>query len=447
MSITLIKGAYIPSNNGIHKGTVAVCNDRILEVMTDGASLDIRADIEVDATGCLLLPGVIDDHVHFREPGLTHKATIATESRAAVAGGVTTIFDMPNCIPQTTTIQALMQKDDIAAETSLTNYSFYLGATSDNIGQIESINPATTCGVKLFMGSSTGGMLVNDDENILNVFKASPVIVAAHCEDSDIINRNMDYYSNICGGEPPVTYHHLIRSGEACYESSARAASLADRTGAHLHLLHITTKRELSLLSMGDISSKKLTAEVCPAHLMFTDTDYASLGTRIKCNPAVKSAEDREALRSATASGLIDVVGTDHAPHLMSEKLGGCKSAASGMPVLPYSLPAMMELVDEGILQIQDVVRTMCHTPALLFNLKERGFIRKGYKADLTVIARNEEGFEVRDNEVPNRCGWSPFNGHRFRWQVLHTWVNGNHVYDNGIINDNYKGEKAIFDR
>lgn len=453
MSSTLIQNATIASAEGLRLGSVLISGDRISDISYDGQIPSGKADVVIDATGYLLFPGIIDGHVHFREPGLTHKATIASESRAAVAGGVTTVFDMPNCIPQTTTIQALHDKCDTAARDSLTNYSFYLGATHDNISQIGDIDPATTCGVKLFMGSSTGNMLVDDRTDVLNILKASPVLVAAHCEDSGIISRNMQHYTELCGTEPPVSYHPLIRSAEACYASSALAIELADKASAHLHLLHISTARELSLLRQGDVRGKNITAEACPAHLFFTDADYGTLGSRIKCNPAIKTRNDREALRSAVASGLIDVVGTDHAPHLLEEKTGGCKSAASGMPVLPYSLSAMLEMADEGAFSICDIVRTMCNNPARLFNIKERGFIRAGYKADLTLVKKHTDNdrdageWTVRDDSVPNRCGWSPFDGYKFKYKVAYTWVNGNPVYSQGIISDNYRGEQVIFDR
>ncbi len=447
MSVTLIKNAELALQEGVRSGSVLISGDIILDILEPDAATPVVPDDIVDATGCLLFPGIIDDHVHFREPGLTHKACIATESRAAVAGGVTTVFDMPNCKPQTTSIAALEDKNSIAAENSLANYSFYLGATHDNISEIERIDPESTCGVKLFMGSSTGGMLVDDDSDISRVFKASPVIIAAHCEETGIINRNMEKYAAECGGEPPVEYHPLIRSAEACYASSARAIELADKTSARLHILHISTARELSLFRSGDVTEKRITSEVCPAHLFFSEEDYSRYGTRIKCNPAVKGIRERDALRLALASGLIDVVGTDHAPHLLSEKQGGCASAASGMPVLPYSLPVMLELYDNGVISISDIVRTMCHNPARLFDIADRGFIRKGYKADLALVRRNDSMQTVHDTDVPSRCSWSPFSGHRFGWLVSDTWVNGHHVFHEGNFNAQFKGQKIKFNR
>ena len=447
MSVTLITNVSIASQSGISIGSVLISGDTIGQILAPGDTPSVNPDVTIDGTDSILFPGIIDDHVHFRDPGLTHKATIATESRAAVAGGVTTVFDMPNCIPQSVTINTLRDKCATAKNDSLCNYSFYLGATRDNLSQIEHLDPAEFCGIKLFMGSSTGGMLIDDDSHIYNIFRAAPTPVAVHCEDSSIIARNMEYYSSFCNGEPPVRFHPLIRSAEACYASSAKAIEIAEKAGARLHILHITTGRELSLLTPGGIDTKQITAEVCPSHLMFSDADYGRLGTRIKCNPAVKSPRDRDALRKAIATGLIDVVGTDHAPHLLSEKQGGCRTAASGMPVLPYSLPAMLELADKGVITIPDIVRTMCHNPAVLFKIRQRGFIRKGYKADLTLVSKSPSPAPVSDESLPNKCRWSPFSGHTFEWQVTHTWVNGHQVYRNGQFNQEQKGEKVEFDR
>lgn len=457
MGRTLIKNATIVLGGHLCNGSLFIDGDTISEILRNPSDSDSgvndvsfsecirRADSVVDADGALLFPGIIDDHVHFRQPGLTHKGTIESESRAAVAGGVTSYFDMPNCIPQTTTLQTLRDKCSMASESSLANYSFYLGATRQNLPEIEQASPKDVCGVKMFMGSSTGGMLVDDDEHVFQVFKCSPVPVAVHCEDTGIINRNMEAYTARCGGEPPVVFHPLIRSAEACYASSSRAISLAVKAGAHLHLLHVSTARELSLLQYKPLSEKTVTAEACPGYLCFCDEDYQRLGPRIKVNPAIKSKGDREALRQALASGVIDVIGTDHAPHLLSEKQGGCKSAASGMPVLPYSLPVMLRLADEGIITIQDIARLMCHNPALIFKVEKRGFIKTGYKADLTLVRKC--GNTASDYAVPNKCAWTPFNGHAFGWKVVSTWVNGNLVYDRGEFFSNHKGEQITFNR
>lgn len=442
MSRTLIKDAMVVNEGLVQRASVLIENDTIAGIYTSDAP---KADTVIDAAGKWLLPGVIDDHVHFRDPGLTHKADMHTESLAAAAGGVTTVFDMPNCIPQTVTLQALQDKFDHAAETCLVNHSFYLGATHTNLDQIEKIDPAHVCGVKLFMGSSTGGMLLDDAASLKALFRTATVPVAVHCEETSIINANMERYTSQLGCEPPVKYHPLIRSEEACYASTSKALDVAAGTNVHLHILHITTARELELFGNGPLQNKQFTAEACPAHIWFTDADYATKGTLIKCNPAIKTAADRQALRLALTDGRIDVIGTDHAPHLLSEKQGGCKSAASGMPVLPYSLPLMLELTDRNILKPTDVVRLMCHNPAGLFKIKERGFIRKGYKADLTLVSHMTEAYEV--TPAFNRCGWNPFQGEHLHWKVCTTWINGHAAYRNGEFDTTQKGQPIKFNR
>ena len=444
MSRTLIKDAMVVNEGLVQRASVFIEDETIAGIFESDAP---QADTVIDAAGKWLLPGVIDDHVHFRDPGLTHKADMATESLAAAAGGVTTVFDMPNCIPQTVTIDALNDKFSHAAETCIVNHSFYLGATHNNIDQIEKIDPNHVCGVKLFMGSSTGGMLLDDRDSLKALFNAAPVPVAVHCEETSIINANMERYTTQYGSEPPVKYHPLIRSEEACYASTSKALNVAAGTNVHLHILHLTTAHELELFSNGPLQGKQFTAEACPAHLWFTDADYSTKGTRIKCNPAIKTAADRDALRLALTDGHIDVIGTDHAPHLLSEKQGGCRTAASGMPVLPYSLPAMLELMERGILKMTDVVRLMCHNPAQIFSIKERGYIRQGYKADLTLVSRTDQVYTVSDADVPNKCGWTPFDGDEFHWRVCATWVNGHAVYDNGHFDTSIKGQPVKFKR
>lgn len=446
MSRTLIKNATVVNEDHMMRASVLIEGELIAGIYPH-ITEEIKADTVIDADGRLLLPGAIDDHVHFRDPGLTHKADMATESLAAAAGGVTSVFDMPNCIPQTVTMEALKDKFEHAAECCLVNHSFYLGATRTNLDLVEDLDPGYICGVKLFMGSSTGGMLLDDKDSLKSLFRAAPVPVAVHCEETDIINANMERYTLECGGEPPVQYHPLIRSEEACYASTSKAMEVAAGTNVHLHILHLTTARELALFSKGPVQGKQFTAEACPSHLWFTDADYATKGTRIKCNPAIKTAADRDALRRALTDGLIDVIGTDHAPHLLSEKQGGCRTAASGMPVLPYSLPAMLELTRQGILDIPQVVRLMCHNPATLFNISRRGFIRPGYKADLTLISPTEQGYQVSDSDVPCRCGWTPFNGERFHYRVSATWVNGHAVYRDGQFDVSTKGQQIKFNR
>ena len=445
MSTTLIKNATVVNEGQMQQASVLIDGDIISDIFTLAPLPE--ADNVVDAQGKWLLPGAIDDHVHFRDPGLTHKADFTTESRAAAAGGVTTVFDMPNCIPQTTTLEAIEDKFKGASDCCLVNHSFYLGATHDNLQEIERIDPSRICGIKLFMGSSTGGMLLDDKESLKSLFRAATVPVAVHCEETSIINANMERYMQECGGEPPIQYHPLIRSEEACYVSTAKALEVAAGTNAHLHILHITTARELGLFGNGPLDSKQFTAEACPAHLWFTDADYKTHGTYIKCNPAIKTAADRDALRKALTNGVIDVVGTDHAPHLFLEKEGGCKTAASGIPVLPYSLPVMLELTDQGVLGLTDVTRLMCHNPALLFKIKERGFIRKGYKADLTLLSHSKEGWTAGPDNNPTKCRWSPFEGQQFHWHVDTTWINGHAVYNNGKIDNTVYGQQVTFNR
>ena len=444
MSRTLIKDAMVVNEGLVQRASVLIEDETIAGIFESDAP---KADTVIDAAGKWLLPGVIDDHVHFRDPGLTHKADMASESLAAAAGGVTTVFDMPNCIPQTVTIDALNDKFSHAAETCIVNHSFYLGATHNNIDQIEKIDPNHVCGVKLFMGSSTGGMLLDDRDSLKALFNAAPVPVAVHCEETSIINANMERYTTQYGSEPPVKYHPLIRSEEACYASTSKALDVAAGTNVHLHILHLTTAHELELFSNGPLQGKQFTAEACPAHLWFTDADYSTKGTRIKCNPAIKTAADRDALRLALTDGHIDVIGTDHAPHLLSEKQGGCRTAASGMPVLPYSLPAMLELMEDGVLKMTDVVRLMCHNPAQIFSIKERGYIRRGYKADLTLVSRTDQSYTVTDADVPGKCGWTPFDGEQFHWKVCTTWVNGHAVYNNGHTDISIKGQPVKFKR
>ena len=445
MSTTLIKNATVVNEGQMQQASVLIDGDIISDIFTSAPLPE--ADNVVDAQGKWLLPGAIDDHVHFRDPGLTHKADFTTESRAAAAGGVTTVFDMPNCIPQTTTLEAIEDKFKGASDCCLVNHSFYLGATHDNLQEIERIDPSRICGIKLFMGSSTGGMLLDDKESLKSLFRAATVPVAVHCEETSIINANMERYMQECGGEPPIQYHPLIRSEEACYVSTAKALEVAAGTNVHLHILHITTARELGLFGNGPLESKQFTAEACPAHLWFTDADYKTHGTYIKCNPAIKTAEDRDALRKALTNGVIDVVGTDHAPHLFLEKEGGCKTAASGIPVLPYSLPVMLELTDQGVLGLTDVARLMCHNPAQLFKIKERGFIRKGYKADLTLLSHSKEGWTAGPDNNPTKCRWSPFEGQQFHWHVDTTWINGHAVYNDGKIDNTVYGQQVTFNR
>lgn len=444
---TLIHQATIVNEGEQYVGSVLIENQCIATIIRGTDISAVSADCLVDARGQYLIPGCIDDHVHFRDPGLTQKADMHTESRAAARGGVTSVMDMPNCNPQTITIDALEAKFADARDKCIVNHSFYLGATTDNIDEIHRVDPRTVCGVKLFMGSSTGGMLVDKDERIETIFRESPTLIALHCEDQHVISANTaKYKAETMSDDPDVTYHPLIRSEEACYRSTAKAVELARKTGAHIHIMHISTARELELLQQGDVPDKQITAEVCLPHLYYTDADYATYGTRIKCNPAVKSAADREALRKALRDGLIDVVGTDHAPHLLSDKVGGSLKAASGIPTIQYVLPAMLELADQGVFSLAEVVEKMAHNPAILYKVKGRGFIREGYRADL-VLVKPDAPHTVDAEEIASKCAWSPFEGHTFRWDITHTWINGHAVYQEGEFDERYKGERLEFDR
>ncbi len=387
----------------------------------------------------LLLPGVIDSHVHTREPGMTHKGDLTTESHAAAAGGVTTIMDMPNVVPQTTTLEALRDRQAMGAAHAFVNYSFYFGATNSNAHLLPHLDPSTVPAVKLFMGSSTGGMLVDHGEALRAVFEQSPLLIMAHCEDSAIIAENMRQAQTLYGDDPDVCHHPEIRSREACIASSRLAIQLAQETNARLHIAHVTTKEELKTLSPLPSS---VTLEACIPHLLFTDADYTTLGTRIKCNPAVKTREDREALRKALTDGRITTIATDHAPHLLSEKAGGCKRAVSGMPMVQFSLPAMLGLVEEGVLPITRMVELMCHNPARLFHIAGRGFIREGMKADLTFVRR--QPWTLTADKIVSRCGWSPLEGHTFPWQVEQTYCNGRLIYNKGVFADGNSHAQAL---
>lgn len=442
---TLIHQATIVNEGQQFIGSVLIKDQRIAAIIRGTDVTGLTADHIIDAKGQYLIPGCIDDHVHFRDPGLTHKADMHTESRAAARGGITSVMDMPNCNPQTTTIEALEAKFADAKTKCLVNHSFYLGATTNNLDEVRQVDPHTVCGVKLFMGSSTGGMLVDQDERIEQIFRESPTLIALHCEDQTIISANTaKYKEETASDDPDVSYHPLIRSEEACYRSTAKAVALAQKTGAKIHIMHISTARELDLLQHGPVDNKQVTAEVCLPHLYYTDADYATLGTRIKCNPAVKTVTDRDALRQALRSGLIDVVGTDHAPHLLTDKMGGSLKAASGIPTIQYVLPAMLELTDEGIFTLTEVVEKMAHNPATLYNVKERGFIRESYHADLVLISPNA-AHTVDTEDIQSKCDWSPFEGHTFHWDITHTWINGHAVYADGTFDESVMGERMEF--
>lgn len=440
----LVNNATIVNEGKALRGSIVIDGDCISDIFEGNNTPRGQFDATVDAAGCFVLPGIIDDHVHFREPGLTAKADIRSESRAAAYGGVTTYFDMPNTVPQTTTPLALEVKRAIAARDSHVNYSFFYGATNTNADTFSQIDIHRIPGIKLFMGSSTGNMLVDRTEALDKIFATAPVPVMAHCEDTAIINDNMRRAKELYGDDPDVIHHPEIRSEEACYRSTELAVRLARKHNARLHVAHVTTARELSLFEPWTDAMPSITAEAVIAHLMFCDKDYARLGTLIKCNPAVKSEADREALRRALTDGRIAVVGTDHAPHLPVDKQGGCAKAASGMPMLQFSLVAMLELVDRGVLTVERVAELMCHRPAQLFDVRQRGFIRKGYKADLVVVRPNAP-WTVTEDCIQSKCGWSPMTGHTFNWRVEHTFCNGRHILDNGRFDAFCRGEEVLF--
>ena len=438
---TLVKGGTIVNEGRTFNGSLVIEDERITQIIEGNHTPEASYDEVIDASGCFVLPGVIDDHVHFREPGLTEKADIESESRAAAAGGVTTYFDMPNTVPQTTTLEALDEKFALAATKSHVNYSFFFGATNDNASLFPQLDIHRIPGIKLFMGSSTGNMLVDRREALEGIFSTAPLPIMTHCEDTDIINRNMAEARQRYGDDPQVTHHPEIRSEEACYESSRLAVELAVKHHARLHIAHLTTAKELDLLST---SPDNITAEATVAHLYFSDRDYQDLGTRIKCNPAIKTEHDREALREALNDGRIAVIGTDHAPHLLSQKEGGCARAASGMPMIQFSLVTMLELVDQGVLSLERLVELMCHNPARLFEVRQRGFIREGYQADI-VIVRPDTGWIVTKDCIQSRCGWSPMEGHMYLWRVERTLCNGHTVYEQGRVDASYVGQSVAF--
>ena len=438
---TLIYGATIVNEGRSFKGCLTLENDLIASVTEGEAVPEGHFDLRLNAEDCVVMPGVIDDHVHFREPGLTAKADIESESRAAAYGGVTTFFEMPNTLPQTTTLDALNQKLELAQGKSHVNYSFFFGATNQNAHLFERLDPKRVPGIKLFMGASTGNMLVDRLETLENIFKNAPLPIMTHCEDTQLVNQNMAEAKRLYGDDPAVEHHPAIRSAEACYHSSALAVELATKYGAQLHVAHLTTARELSLFG----HNPRVTAEAVIAHLWFCDADYRTRGTQIKCNPAVKTIADRDALRAALTDGRISVVATDHAPHLVSDKIGGCAKAASGMPMVQFSLPAMLELCEKGVLTIERVVELMCHAPARLFAVSKRGFIKPGYKADLAIVRRGEPWTVTKDC-VQSKCKWSPMEGEKFRWRVVQTICNGHLLLDkDGTFDAQYRGEEVAF--
>lgn len=455
--MTTLHDIIYVSDGQMRRADIVIDGDRIARI-TDRETLPSAGCRPDGQPTEILLPGVIDDHVHTREPGLTHKGDLSTESHAAAAGGVTSIMDMPNVVPQTTTLQLLSERQQRGAEHAFVNYAFHFGATTQNVDLLPQLDPTRVPSVKLFMGSSTGNMLVDEDGPLDAIFRHSPLPVMAHCEDSAIISSNMQQAVERYGDDPDVRHHAEIRSREACLASSRKAVELALKHNRHLHIAHISTAEELNLTSqplsglaptspvegrMQD-SLPLITLEACLPHLLFCDEDYATLGTRIKCNPSVKTRADREVLRRALTDGRIHVIATDHAPHLLTEKQGGCRRAASGIPMVQFSLVAMMELVEERLLSLPQLVQLMCHNPARLFRLQDRGFIREGMKADLVLLRR--QPWTLTPDRIVSRCGWSPLEGRTFSWQVHQTFCNGRLIYDRGTFApDNHHAQPLLF--
>ena len=447
----IVKNANIVNEGEVFKGSVVVNGERIEKVVR-GNDDDVFSDYTgcqcIDATDCYLVPGVIDEHVHFREPGLTGKADIQSESRAAAAGGVTSFMEMPNTVPNTLTMNLLEDKFRIAEEKSLINFSFYLGASNDNIDEIAKVVPADVCGIKLFMGSSTGNMLVDNDLSLARIFAESPCLIAAHCEDESIIRKNTAFFKEKYGSGAPASIHPLVRDEEACYRSSAHAVELADKYGARLHVTHISTERELGLFDNSKaLKNKKITAETCVHYLHFSDADYQKFGFRIKCNPAIKTERDREALSGGVKSGIIDTIATDHAPHRVEEKfVNDYFKCPSGFPSVQHSLLLMLEMCRDKIFDIETVVTKMAHNPAILYQIKDRGFIREGYYADFAIVNPKKETVVSKDN-ILYKCGWSPYEGTVLHNTVTHTFVNGNLVFADGVFDENNTGKRLKFNR
>ena len=442
----LIRNATVVNEGRQFTGYVLI-SGQLIKAVGDG---DIKPgdDCEViDATGLLLLPGVVDCHVHFREPGVTHKGDLSSESRAAVAGGVTSFFEMPNTQPQTISLELLEQKMALAATKSLANYSFFLGASNHNINEIVNADPKTVCGVKVFFGASTGNMLVDKISTLEEIFKRSPIPVAAHCEDETTIRANTEAMRLKYGEDVPVEMHPVIRSTEACFRSSELAVHLARKYNTRLHITHLSTAAELSLLDNTlPLAQKRITAEACTHYLWFCDDDYARLGTKLKVNPAIKSSGDRSALLKGILDNKIDIISTDHAPHLAEEKVSAYFKAPSGTPLVQHSLPVMLQLVKQGKMGLTTMVEKMCHAPAVCYNIEKRGFIRPGYFADL-VLVNPDHKFTIRKENILYKCGWSVFEGTTFDASVEKTFVNGHLAFDNGLINDEVKGLRITFDR
>ncbi|MCL9806040.1 dihydroorotase [Flavobacterium amniphilum] len=445
MSSILIKNAKIVNEGKITEGEVLIENEFITQI---GNNLNIPENCKIiDAEGNYLMPGAIDDQVHFREPGLTHKGNIASESRAAVAGGITSFIEQPNTVPNAVTQEILEQKYQIASETSYANYSFMMGATNDNLEEVLKTNPKNVAGIKIFLGSSTGNMLVDREEVLTKIFSNTKMLIAVHCEDETTIKNNLAEYKEKYGDDIPMEFHHIIRSEEACYLSSSKAVELAKKTGARLHIFHLSTAKETELFRNDiPLEEKQITAEVCVHHLWFTDEDYKTKGSLIKWNPAVKTQKDKDGLWKALLDGRIDVIATDHAPHTLEEKANPYTSAPSGGPLAQHAVVAMFEANKQGRISVEKIVEKMAHNPAKIFKIDRRGFIKEGFYADLTIVNPNE-AWTVSKENILYHCGWSPFEGTTFSSKITHTFVNGNLVYENQKINEIQKGKRLAFDR
>ena len=438
----LIRNARLVNEGQIVDGDLLIADGRIDRI---AGSITLPAEIEIDAAGAWLLPGMIDDQVHFREPGLTHKGCIASESAAAVAGGITSFMDMPNTRPPTLDMAAVDAKRSLAAAGSHANYAFHLGVSTHNLDAVAAADPTRIAGIKVFMGASTGDMLVDDPAVLERLFACAPTLLLAHCEDTPTILANEAAWRARCGDDIPFDAHPLIRSAEACYRSSSLAVGLARRHGTRLHVLHLSTARELALFDDGPLAGKQITAEACLHHLLFDDSGYATLGSLLKCNPAVKTRQDRDALRAAVVSGRIDVIGTDHAPHTRAEKAAPYATAPSGLPLVQHALPALMELVHDGVLDRPTLVWRCSHAVADLFQIRDRGYLREGYWADLVLVADQDHAVDA--DPILGRCGWTPFAGRHFRSRVLTTLVSGQIAWQDGQLNPACRGEALQFDR
>ena len=446
MKSVLIKNAKIVNEGTIFEGDVLIENEFIVEI-AETISAKSSATKIINAEGNYLIPGAIDDQVHFREPGLTHKGDIASESRAAVAGGITSFIEMPNTNPQSTTIDLLEEKFAIAAEKSFANYSFMFGGTNDNLDEILKVDPKTVAGLKLFLGSSTGNMLVDNEEVLEKIFSSTPLLIAVHCEDEATIKANFEKYKEEYGDNIPMKFHPLIRSEEACYISSSKAIELAKKTGARLHVFHLSTGKETKLFTNKiPLEEKKITAEVCVHHLWFTDADYDKKGSLIKWNPAIKTQSDKDQLWEALLDDRIDVIATDHAPHTLEEKKNPYTSAPSGGPLVQHAVVAMFEAFHQGKISVEKIVEKMAHNPAKLFKVEKRGFIKEGFYADL-VIVNSGLPWSVKKENILYKCGWSPFEGFTFKSRITHTFVNGELVYNNFKVKDIQVGKRLQFDR